>query len=66
MTRRRLLTDAQARELRALYALWSANRPKKLCARFGISRHALVGYVKGEHKRAPYTAEELARELGYE
>lgn len=51
MSRRRLLNEEQAEQLYQEYLLFLDNRPKKLCARWGISNQALSWYVKKLHRR---------------
>ena len=50
MSRRAALTPEQARELRKRYAMFTANKPAKLAAEFGISDTAVRDYGTGKHK----------------
>ena len=46
----RLLTDDQAAALYAEYSAWLALNPKKLMAKYGISRSTMTHYIRGKHK----------------
>jgi hypothetical protein len=53
MTRRRLLTDDQADELRRRYKLHRDNTRQKLIAEFGIGEKAFEWYIYKRHKDSP-------------
>ena len=50
MSRKCLLTDEQAQQLRQDYFLWLSLCPKKLQAKYGVSQRTFIRYAMKEHK----------------
>lgn len=50
MTRRAVLTQAQAAEIRRRLALWSANTPQRLAGEYGVCRQVIAAVRNGTYR----------------